>query len=151
MSYDSSLLAHAPQVSKAEHQEGYNVDILNHREPPSTVPTPTRTPQPVRRAPSPTPAEEPRKPRARFWQTTGGRIALAALALVIVGAVVGGAVGGTVGRHDKKAATQGSSSDPGASFTSIGLQPTQGAAPPAETTPVSIGTGGGEIAFGDSV
>ncbi|EJD43588.1 hypothetical protein AURDEDRAFT_114648 [Auricularia subglabra TFB-10046 SS5] len=145
MSYDSSLLAHAPQVTKAEHQEGYNVDILNHREPisGSSAPTPTRTPQPVRRAPSP--AEEPRKPRLRFWQTTGGRIALAVLALVVVGAIVGGAVGGTAGRH-KKVESQGSG--PSESFTSIGLQPTQGAAAPAETTTVSISTGRADIAIG---
>ncbi|KZV91848.1 hypothetical protein EXIGLDRAFT_718880, partial [Exidia glandulosa HHB12029] len=76
--------------------EGYNVDILNPvRRQPSL-------PYPATASTSPGPQKPPHRSRFAFLHTTAGRIALALLAIVIIGAIVGGAVGGSLS-HKKSA------------------------------------------------
>ncbi|KII90233.1 hypothetical protein PLICRDRAFT_40431 [Plicaturopsis crispa FD-325 SS-3] len=121
--YDQSLLADAPVATKAELQEGYNVDLLQ----PTRKPAPPATPPTVSRSNTNTDPEAaqpkrgyvPTSPPAKvpFWRTRKGIFALAVLAIVIIAAVVGGAVGGTRKHHNNDAASPSSSASSTASGT----------------------------------
>ncbi|KIJ24661.1 hypothetical protein M422DRAFT_39064, partial [Sphaerobolus stellatus SS14] len=137
--YDQSLLQATPEVTRAERQEGYNVDLLNDDGRPrpqrsATQRTAASHSQSVRAAsaresarhpsafpgkeayvpslPVPITAAPTRSTNVPWFRTTRGIIALAIIVIVIVGAVVGGAVGGTVGHKNKNASGQTSSSTP---------------------------------------
>jgi hypothetical protein len=98
--YDENLLKAAPAATKAEMQEGYNVDLLNQtRNRPETR---SRT-TPAATASSSDPELAAAKPPPRsvsFWGTNKGRYVILFIVIVVIGAVVGGAVGGT--RKSKK-------------------------------------------------
>ncbi|KAL1740648.1 hypothetical protein HDZ31DRAFT_67737 [Schizophyllum fasciatum] len=116
--YDEGLLAEAPKATKAQLQEGYNPDILAPQRPATT--SPTRDIESKGQSPATTPAlYTPSARRPPFWRTKKGMIALAVLALVIVGAVVGGAVGGTVGKSDGKSGGEGGLTTPSATATVV--------------------------------
>jgi len=110
--YDERLLASVPAASRAERQEGYNVNLLDS-EPQNSSPTTRKPPSNLGHAngteavhsskealPRPyEPAKYDSKPKP--WYRQGKwRIAMLIGAVVVIGAVVGGAVGGTVG-HNK--------------------------------------------------
>jgi len=125
--YDENLLEEAPAATRAQLQEGYNVDLLDERRPQrsrsthvpnATPPVSSTTPRPnvpvlgsqekfQERGSSPSPSSKKRLP---FWRTTAGIITIVVVVIVIIGAVVGGAVGGTVGKHHSDAAVSSSSS-----------------------------------------
>ncbi|KAG1873776.1 hypothetical protein F4604DRAFT_1955450 [Suillus subluteus] len=109
--YDQNLLDEAPAATRAQRQEGYNVDLLDDRptRPASTQPLKPQTipgdtdveSSPLTRekiVPLPGAATYASRPTQSFWRTRNGKIAIFVIAIVIIGAVVGGAVGGTVGK-----------------------------------------------------
>ncbi|KAH7103756.1 hypothetical protein BKA62DRAFT_768687 [Auriculariales sp. MPI-PUGE-AT-0066] len=109
MSYDARLLEQAPEISRAEKQEGYNVDLLDrsasvgatpHQYSHAGLPLPVSTPA----APSTAHGVAPyRKPK--FWQTLHGRVIIGIVALAVLAAIIGGAVGGVLAgknKNDKK-------------------------------------------------
>ncbi|KAI6164014.1 hypothetical protein EDD17DRAFT_409469 [Pisolithus thermaeus] len=119
--YDQNLLVDAPEASRAQLQEGYNVDILeggrSRRSPSVRSPAGSATPAPPAAAPPPPVSQGPlvlaaaengskeqfvesggayaSKPRTGFWRSRNGIIIIFVIILVVIGAVVGGAVGGT--------------------------------------------------------
>ncbi|KAI6118421.1 hypothetical protein F5141DRAFT_1290407 [Pisolithus sp. B1] len=131
-SYDQNLLVDAPQASRAQLREGYNVDILEggrpRRSPSVRSPAGSATPAPPAAAPPPPVPQGPlvlaaaengskeqfvqssgvyaSKPPTGFWRSRNGIITFIVIILVVIGAVVGGAVGGTT----KKAPARSSSS-----------------------------------------
>ncbi|RDX45996.1 hypothetical protein OH76DRAFT_1407333 [Lentinus brumalis] len=130
--YDERLLANAPVATRAEKQEGYNIDLLDEHKPAGIRSTST-TPPPV-------PALSPDASRAETGgyanSTRGGYSSVAAstkpwyktrkwliifliAAIVVIAAVVGGAVGGTVGHHSNSSAVA-SSTNPAAGQESGG-------------------------------
>ncbi|KAI6118420.1 hypothetical protein F5141DRAFT_618358 [Pisolithus sp. B1] len=114
--YDQNLLVDAPEASRAQLQEGYNVNILEggrtQRSPSVRSPVGSATPAPpppVPQGPLVLAAAEngskeqfvesggayASKPRTGFWRSRNGTITIFVIILVVIGAVVGGAVGGT--------------------------------------------------------
>ncbi|KAG1767351.1 hypothetical protein EV702DRAFT_1203724 [Suillus placidus] len=108
--YDQNLLDEAPATTKAQRQEGYNVDLLDDRPTRSASTQPLKPPQTI---PSDTDVESSSltgekivpgaatyasHPTQSFWRTRNGKITIFVIAVVVLGAVVGGAVGGTVGK-----------------------------------------------------
>ncbi|KAI6118928.1 hypothetical protein EDD16DRAFT_970939 [Pisolithus croceorrhizus] len=119
--YDQSLLVDAPQASRAQLREGYNVDILeggrSRRSPSVRSPAGSATPAPPAAAPPPPVPQGPlvlaaaengskeqfvrssgvstSKPSTGFWRSRNGIITVIVIILVVIGAVVGGGVGGT--------------------------------------------------------
>ncbi|QRV85404.1 transmembrane protein [Ceratobasidium sp. AG-Ba] len=95
MAYDEGLLAHAPQVSKSQRQEGYDADILN------PAPAPTRTP--------------PLAHNERPADVESG----SSHPLVVIAAAVGGGVGGALARQrdSSNSLVQPSSATPSAGAT----------------------------------
>lgn len=109
--YDQNLLDEAPVATKAQRQEGYNVDLLDDR---PVRPTSTQPLQSPRTIPSDVDLESSSltrekivpgvaathasRPTQSFWRTRNGKITIFVVAIIIIGAVVGGAVGGTVGK-----------------------------------------------------
>ncbi|KIJ54092.1 hypothetical protein M422DRAFT_241348 [Sphaerobolus stellatus SS14] len=152
--YDQSLLHATQEVTRAERQEGYNVDLLNDDgHPPqraTTQRTALRQSIPATSAredgtqrgketfvpplPQPVTVSTNRNAKVPWFRTTRGILTLAILAIVIVGAVVGGAVGGTVGHHKNNKASTTQHSAP-ASTTASTTGGVQGQAPTATTTP----------------
>ncbi|KAG1857688.1 hypothetical protein DFJ58DRAFT_913412 [Suillus subalutaceus] len=109
--YDQNLLDEAPAATRAQRQEGYNVDLLDDRptRPASTQPLKPQTipgdtdveSSPLTRekiVPLPGAATYASRPIQSFWRTRNGKITIFVIAIVVIGAVVGGAVGGTVGK-----------------------------------------------------
>ncbi|KAH8101201.1 hypothetical protein BXZ70DRAFT_1007590 [Cristinia sonorae] len=145
--YDERLLASAPAATRAEKQGGYNIDLLESR----NDPTSTRSSTPPAFSPNTEYAENggypketarlagsvahydapgvTRTPTATtiktpWYKTKKGIIALFILAIVVVAAAVGGGVGGTVGKHKNNTAE---SSSPAPSDTAAGdIGPTTG-------------------------
>ncbi|KDQ54615.1 hypothetical protein JAAARDRAFT_60584 [Jaapia argillacea MUCL 33604] len=107
MDYDTSLLADAPQASRTEKQDGYNIDILDQpiQRNPSVAYRPTHRPLTAQSHPPPNElawkenrsalrgTTRPPPPRTRSRRCTP--IILLLVGIVIVAAIVGGAVGGT--------------------------------------------------------
>lgn len=108
--YDQNLLDAAPAATRAQRQEGYNVDLLDDRptRPVSTQPLTLPQPLPsdtdvessslVQEKDVPGAATYTSRPTQSFWRTRNGKITIFVIAIVVIGAVVGGAVGGTVGK-----------------------------------------------------
>ncbi|TFK50578.1 hypothetical protein OE88DRAFT_269911 [Heliocybe sulcata] len=123
--YDERLLASAPAATRAEKQEGYNIDLLD--EEPSRAGRASTTHDHTggyvqgnrysgaASAPDTPSLEEKPGPLSRgrtpWWRTATGIAVLVILSLIIVGAVVGGAVGGSLGsRKSQNDLAEGSSS-----------------------------------------
>ncbi|KAJ3807749.1 hypothetical protein F5876DRAFT_67857 [Lentinula aff. lateritia] len=101
MSYDSSLLAAAPQATREMRQEGYNPHILDQEQKKSNA---SLAPVVGGSANDLTSKEYPPNsnlrdpsalPKTPFYRTRKGIIIIAILAIVIIAAIIGGAVGGT--------------------------------------------------------
>ncbi|KAJ3755994.1 hypothetical protein EV360DRAFT_85390 [Lentinula raphanica] len=105
MSYDSSLLASAPQATREMRQEGYNPLILEEEHKSKAIASPIPVVPDQGSAadltskeypPNPNPGEFTTQPkRLPFYRTRKGMIIIAIVAIVIIAAVIGGAVGGT--------------------------------------------------------
>lgn len=106
--YDERLLASIPAASKAEKQEGYNVNLLDNEQnssplaqnPPSNLGHSNGDPEggPLSKEHSYQKGNFAFRPLP--WYRRGKwRIGILIGAIIIIGAVVGGAVGGTVGKH----------------------------------------------------
>ncbi|KAI0641034.1 hypothetical protein C8Q79DRAFT_1014856 [Trametes meyenii] len=102
--YDERLLASAPAATRAEKQEGYDVDLLDERRPARGAST---TPPPLpalsaNHAKAEAGGYTYPQPSAVPWYRTRKWVLILVLgSLVVIGAVVGGAVGGTVGHNNK--------------------------------------------------
>ncbi|KAI6023220.1 hypothetical protein BKA83DRAFT_4274106 [Pisolithus microcarpus] len=143
--YDQNLLVDAPEASRAQLREGYDVDLLASRQPqrsPSVRvgPMGAATPAPPASAAPPPPVPQvplalaaagngskeqfigayASKPPTGFWRSRKGIITVVVIILVVIGAVVGGAVGGTT----KKTPSRDSSS----SAPDVGTAPVASAA-----------------------
>ncbi|KAJ8585653.1 hypothetical protein M405DRAFT_865233 [Rhizopogon salebrosus TDB-379] len=148
--YDQALLDEAPAATRAQRQEGYNVDLLDSR------PTRPLSTQPFQPSPPPiaprdiesfskeniVPPTYAQKSTRSFWRSRNGVITMFVIAVVVLGAVIGGAVGGTVGKNSNNnvspTATAGIQPDP--SFAS---SPTSSSSPPpTSSTPTPTLTGG---------
>ncbi|KAG1750437.1 uncharacterized protein EDB91DRAFT_1244022 [Suillus paluster] len=145
--YDQNLLDEAPAATRAQRQEGYNVDLLDDRpnRPLSTQPLQTPPPQITHRDTDvesnsqekvvPGAVTNASPPTKSFWRRRNGIITIFVIVVVVLGAVIGGAVGGTVGKHSSTTSTNA------ASTTIPGVQPTSsaasGGAAPATDTPTA--------------
>ncbi|KAI0350936.1 hypothetical protein OH77DRAFT_1430336 [Trametes cingulata] len=148
--YDERLLASAPAATRAEKQEGYDIDLLDDRHhgargvstsPPPAVPilAPNHAKAEVggySYAPS----------RVTPWYKTRKWVVIFVIgALVIIGAIVGGAVGGTVGGDKKSNAAATKSGDPGGatgpSVSQVGNDPGEPASR-SQASPTSSATDG---------
>jgi len=154
--YDQNLLDAAPAATRAQRQEGYNVDLLDDRPTRPVSTQPLTLPQPI---PSDTDVESSSlvqekdvpgaatyasHPTKSFWRTRNGKITIFVIAIVVIGAIVGGAVGGTVGKISSN--NKAPQSVPTSSTTP---------SPPGETATTSISTttqavGGGGSATAES-
>ncbi|KAI6023221.1 hypothetical protein BKA83DRAFT_4274114 [Pisolithus microcarpus] len=130
--YDQNLLVDAPQASRAQLREGYDVDLLESRQPqrsPSVrSPMGAATPAPPAGAAPPPPVPQvplvlagagngskeqfvesggayASKPPTGFWRSRKGIITVVVIILVVIGAVVGGAVGGTSAKTPARTGT----------------------------------------------
>ncbi|KAI0632750.1 hypothetical protein C8Q77DRAFT_1119551 [Trametes polyzona] len=144
--YDARLLASAPAATRAEKQEGYDIDLLdNPRAAPSHTPPPA---VPILTA-NHSKAEEggyayaPSRPPLPWYRTRKWMFALALGTVVVLAAIIGGAVGGTVGHSSKndKAAASASASDAGGGGA-VGPSVSQVQGPPEQTATMTGGTGG---------
>jgi len=107
--YDEHLLGSAPEATKEQRQEGYNVNLLEQNKPGQvgSLKTVELTPRstdvesafPVPKKYDVVPNEKGAL-HTRLLQSTKGKIAIFIALIVIIGAIVGGAVGGTVGKHN---------------------------------------------------
>jgi len=102
--YDRSLLSSVPDPTRAEKQEGYNVDLLGEGRdrPPDPAPTDQQpltegySPGAVALAHKDGQLENGTKPAKVLWyRTRWGITAIVILIILIIGGVVGGVVGGT--------------------------------------------------------
>jgi hypothetical protein len=115
--YDRTLLSSVPDPTRAEKQEGYNVDLLEDgrdrraRSPPVPNRQPTdqqpltdgETPAPVVAVPKEGQVEnggEPAAAKGRWYRTRWGITAIVVVIILIIGGIVGGVVGGT--HHSSK-------------------------------------------------
>ncbi|KAH7882738.1 hypothetical protein F5I97DRAFT_312170 [Phlebopus sp. FC_14] len=160
--YDQNLLDEAPKATRAQRQEGYNVDLLDERparrSPSMRSPS---TPAPNALPVTPGVAESGSRekfapgapnsvytpaPRKSFWKTRNGIITLAVITLVILGAVIGGAVGGTMGAKKNNnvvsGGTTGSQSDVPNASSSIPLSSSSTATSSQAQQGVGQGSGG---------
>ncbi|KAG2112948.1 hypothetical protein BD769DRAFT_1673919 [Suillus cothurnatus] len=124
--YDQNLLDEAPAATRAQRQEGYQVDLLDDRpirtastqplKPPHIIPSDTdvESSSLTREKVVPGATAYASRPTQSFWRTRNGKITIFVVAIVIIGAVVGGAVGGTVGKIGSNNNT------PAQNITSIG-------------------------------
>ncbi|KAI0270576.1 hypothetical protein BC834DRAFT_967341 [Gloeopeniophorella convolvens] len=147
-SYDHSLLSAVPDPTRAEKQEGYNVDLLEEgRNGRAATPPPPAASEHGQGAPfdyspgavgyarngsSTQDLPEPVKPKTPWYRTKYGIIGIIVALLVIIAAAVGGGVGGTQHHHHSDASNNatnqegqsggqqgvGGSSSSGASSTS---------------------------------
>jgi len=155
--YDQALLDEAPAATRAQRQEGYNVDLLDSR------PTRPLSTQPLQPTPPPitprvtdiesfskeniVPPIYAQKSTQSFWRSRNGFITMFVIAVVVLGAVIGGAVGETVGKNSNNGdiQTPGIQSDtPSSSLTSA--SPTARSSSSASSTAPS-GAGGNGAGF----
>ncbi|KAG8215455.1 hypothetical protein J3R82DRAFT_9071 [Butyriboletus roseoflavus] len=137
-SYDQNLLDEAPRATRAQLQEGYNVDLLEQpprrtlsvRNPPPQIPHPASVGVPltlgVAEAGSgekfSSPTHIPATPKPSFWRSRNGIITILVIVLVVVGAIVGGAVGGTVKKSSvNTVGTTGTGSTSSSGITTAGV------------------------------
>ncbi|EPQ55620.1 hypothetical protein GLOTRDRAFT_128840 [Gloeophyllum trabeum ATCC 11539] len=137
--YDQSLLTEAPVTTRAQRQEGYDVDLARPMTASSTGPLTASGLHAQRILPTSvvpyekpyylpdTPPPNPSQTRPFFWRSAVGRLMISLGFILIVGGIVGGAVGGTVGRRKSSdhvaaavnASSTGSMSPAVASSTSL--------------------------------
>jgi len=141
-SYDQNLLDEVPKATRAQLQEGYNVDLLEQpprrtssvRKPPPQTPQPPPGPVPLtpgiaetgsgpgEKLVSPTHTSAAAKSPTSFWRTRKGVITVFIVVVIVIGAVVGGAVGGTVKKSNNNTVgttgTTGNTTSPTSSTSS---------------------------------
>ncbi|KAF9508056.1 hypothetical protein BS47DRAFT_1350784 [Hydnum rufescens UP504] len=166
--YDENLVASVPAASRADMQAGYNLDLLENREPtpalPRNVPASPGVPDPVipghafesdveygnnsTTIPKEYASAEDglldHKRTTSFWRTTRAKVTLAVLiAVVIIAAVIGGAVGATAGKKSShtNATTAPSPSHSSPLSSSTSSNPLRTPAPTAVT--ITTATAGG--------
>ncbi|KAG1796964.1 uncharacterized protein HD556DRAFT_1441138 [Suillus plorans] len=150
--YDQNLLDAAPTATRAQRQEGYNVDLLDDRPTRPLSTQPLTLPQPIpsdtdvessslvqeKDVPAAAAATYASHPTKSFWKTRNGKITIFVIAIVVIGAVVGGAVGGTVGKissNNNAPQSVPSSNETSASVTNTNV----GVAPDTSTQSVLSG------------
>ncbi|XP_006464128.1 hypothetical protein AGABI2DRAFT_153085 [Agaricus bisporus var. bisporus H97] len=119
--YDEQLLAHAPEVTKADLQDGYNPDILVPQRPPASRVLSPDSDSDRHDVESAGGASQPKekiystKPKS-FWKTRKGIIVLTSIVIliaVILGAVLGGVLGSRKGGNDQPTPTSPTSPNSG--------------------------------------
>jgi len=159
-SYDQTLLGDAPRATRAQLQEGYNVDLLEQpprrtssvRKPPPQIPAQLPPTAPLTPAiPETVPGEkfasapyipQAPEPRTSFWRSRKGVITVVLIALIVIGAVVGGAVGGTVKKSSNNTTgTNNPGTSGSAPFTPISVSTSTSAAETQTGTQTGVGTG----------
>ncbi|KAI0752032.1 hypothetical protein C8Q74DRAFT_348762 [Fomes fomentarius] len=127
--YDERLLASAPAATRAEKQEGYNIDLLEDGRKNNNIRSTTNTPPPVpvlstdhsqAEAGGYTTAPVPTRngyasvaPPTPWYKTRKWLIIFLVGGVVIIAAVVGGAVGGTVGKSKSSEPAQSTNPEAG--------------------------------------
>ncbi|KAG1809258.1 hypothetical protein EV424DRAFT_1350042 [Suillus variegatus] len=162
--YDQNLLDAAPAATRAQRQEGYNVDLLDDRPTRPVSTQPLTLPQPIpsdtdvessslvqeKDVPGAAAATYASHPTKSFWRTRNGKITIFVIAIVVIGAIVGGAVGGTVGKISSnnkapQSVPSGSPTSSGSSTSSSNETPATSATTDAgvspNTTSQSVETG----------
>jgi len=116
--YDERLLDSAPKATRAEKQEGYNVNLLasdNSESPMNPRPT-TATHDGHGSLETGVPPNKEgyisSLPPTPWYSRKRWRIALLIGAIIVIGAIVGGAVGGTVGSKNRTTTTTTTTSGP---------------------------------------
>ncbi|KAG2112606.1 uncharacterized protein F5147DRAFT_771147 [Suillus discolor] len=152
--YDQNLLDAAPAATRAQRQEGYNVDLLDERPTRPTSTQPLTLPQPipsdtdvessslVQEKDVPGAATHASHPPQSFWRTRNGKITIFVIAIVVIGAIVGGAVGGTVGKISSNNNAPPSSGETPATSTSAtntdaGVAPDTSTQQPVSSNPAT--------------
>jgi len=156
--YDRTLLSSVPDPTRAEKQEGYNVDLLDEGRdrrvptPPNGAPTsehhggstmgysPGARSYARKEENAALTGHETVVTKVPWYRTRRSMIGIALIVLVVIGAVVGGVVGGTQSgkKHNNSATTSKNSSSSGQQST--GDIPQQGQLPPATASVTSSGT-----------
>ncbi|EIM84371.1 uncharacterized protein STEHIDRAFT_132732 [Stereum hirsutum FP-91666 SS1] len=167
-SYDQSLLANAPEVTRAEKQEGYNVDLLEEGRPrgaaspaiahtsdnldPSSTSRAFEGPGPrgaggytrtLDSDPTTYPANGTTNlgTKRPWYRTRTGIIAIVIIVLVIIGAVVGGAVGGTRHKSSNNAVVPSPTASASSSASGASSAESAGATSTGSEFPGSVGVG----------
>lgn len=145
--YDQNLLAAAPKATKADLQEGYNVDLLDEgrRKPKSSTP-PLSTGHADLENGKEIYTSSAAAPKSRFKLTQKTVILIVIAVVIIVGAVVGGVVGGTHKSHKNDNSSPPKDAFPTAKSGSSGVSSssaTQQVGPAA----ASQGSGGKSVPF----
>lgn len=164
-SYDQNLLVDAPQATRAQLREGYNVDLLDSSRPgpaDSTTPAPpVAPPPPMPQAPlmpaaTENGSKEPfvesggvyaSKPRTGFWRSRKGIITVVVIIVVVIGAVVGGAVGGTTKKSNGNTGPPTKSSSSPSGTAGVDTSSIDGATTSATPTGSSSSPNQGHIDF----
>ncbi|KAI0050748.1 hypothetical protein FA95DRAFT_1570336 [Auriscalpium vulgare] len=141
-SYDQSLLASVPDPTRAEKQEGYNVDLLEkgQQRPASPPPGAAKPLLPSSHSQDrihgvDAGAHTHTKPKTPWYRTRYGLLGLAVAALVVIGAAVGGAVGGTRHHHSSSSSSGASEGQGGGGASTTAGQGVAGGGPASTSTP----------------
>jgi len=128
--YDQGLLAAAPKPTKAERQEGYNVDLLEEGSRTAPVAHSTDLEHGNKEA---YPISKDSEPPIPFYRTKKGKIIIAVVvAIVVIAAAVGGGVGASKKSNKSDTSFQAVGSADGKSSTVV---------PPASQAPgTTLGT-----------
>ncbi|OAX38408.1 hypothetical protein K503DRAFT_770526 [Rhizopogon vinicolor AM-OR11-026] len=163
--YDQALLDEAPAATRAQRQEGYNVDLLDTRptRPTSTQilspPPPITHPDAERNSQEKIAPTYAQKPTKSFWRSRNGKITMFVVAVLVLGAVIGGIVGGVVGKKkSSNTSTNPSSSSsatssetaPGLTFDTSTTSPTTATATVAVTATSTSSTEGSNNSGGNT-
>jgi len=154
--YDARLLDSAPKATRAEKQEGYNVNLLasdNSESPMNPRPQAVTTDGHGSIETGVPPNKEgyiSSHPPVPWYRQNRWRIAMLIGAIIVIGAVVGGAVGGTVGSKNRTTTPSGPVTVVLSSTTSTSVSSgapsestTVNGAPPPASSPLSASTGTG--------
>ncbi|KAI0299045.1 hypothetical protein B0F90DRAFT_1730316 [Multifurca ochricompacta] len=151
--YDHTILSSVPDPTRAEKQEGYNVDLLEESRNPRAItppnglssdqhgPTIDYSPGAVSyaRKEESRSDHEPVTPRVPWYRTRRGIIGIVVAVVIVVGAAVGGGVGGT--RHSSHSSNSNASNGVGQSGSGNGAQQGVGVANSSTTSPPSPSSG----------
>ncbi|KAH9170723.1 hypothetical protein EDB89DRAFT_1976537 [Lactarius sanguifluus] len=149
--YDHTLLSSVPGPTRAEKQEGYNVDLLEESRDRRAPSPPTNgaasdhngtlldySPGAIglARKEDPTTAAtndyEPVEKRVPWYRTRKGLIGIVVVVLVVIAAAVGGGVGGT--RHSSNSSDNNNATTNGVGQSANSVTPSLGEGSPASST-----------------
>ncbi|KZT37187.1 hypothetical protein SISSUDRAFT_1048837 [Sistotremastrum suecicum HHB10207 ss-3] len=142
--YDVEMLRDAPEVTKAQKQEGYNPDLLESEAERETsgghgvLSTPPERLQQLDPEKNVSTQEYPQtrstSTRIPFWRTTKGIIIIIVAIIVVLAAVLGGALGGTLHKKNNNSSSSGGAGLQSAGGISVGSTSSTGSSSPSSSS-----------------